>query len=569
MSSQAAPPTQISERLLPTNSTDLICAARLILSPLAFLVIAFEGYGARESVNSIKALLVLYTAYAFVLCVPYLRTNSVIQSIQRHAPLIDISWFTLLFAFSNSNHQTVFVCGFLLAILSAARNSGYASALKIGIASVIAIATIGIFFELTEPEFELSRLLERLLFLIATVYVIVYFSASRAKLNRQFLLLQEITSLSNPHFGADRAITSLMERLRAFYGAASCVLIMAEAGSSNYRLRRVDYHGWDKALHGEVISEELQRLLCGLLSPKAIVYSRRSQRWLRFTDTYYEIEVVDGLAGGPAEREGSDKVATMLEAESFLAVPLYLRKRVVGRLYLASQSPRAFAKSDARHVYEIIVSIFPIVENIRLADRLALGAAEQERRKIACDIHDSIIQPYIGIQLGLTALRRKIQRGEVALDDEISTLMEITDGEIFGLRRYMAGLTGTRVTEITLLESVRSFARKFSNASGIPVEIRNGSEIKIGDRLAEEAFQMIVEGLSNIRRHTWATRAIIQLGCHQQYFELRIENEGSVERTHSGFIPRSITNRARALGGHVQVQQSDNGGTEVNIKVPL
>jgi signal transduction histidine kinase len=440
---------------------------------------------------------------------------------------------------------------------------------KIGSFAVIATPALGIVFDLRGPEFELSRLWGPLLVLVVIVCLTAYLAISRFKVKRQLLLLQEITSLSNPHFGADRTIASVMERLRAFYGAASCVLIMADAGSSNYRLRRVDCHGWDKALHGEAISEELNRQLRGLLSPKAVVYSRGSHVGLQLADRYHEIEVVESIAGEPAEGEASDKVATMLEAESFLAVPLFQHNRVAGRLYLASQSHHTFGRSDARLVYQIIVRIFPIIENIRLADRLASEAAERERRKIACDIHDSVIQPYVGIQLGLTALRRKIQRGETDLDEEINTLMEMTDGEIFGLRRYMARLTGTGVTEITLLESVRSFARKFSNASGIPVEIRNGSEIKISDRLAEEAFQMIVEGLSNIRRHTRATRAVIQVGCDRKYFALQIEDEGSLERTHPGFIPRSITTRARALGGQVQVQQSDSGRTAISITIPL
>jgi signal transduction histidine kinase len=392
---------------------------------------------------------------------------------------------------------------------------------KIGSFSLIATPALGIVFDLRGPEFELSRSWGPLLVLVVIVCLTAYLATSRLKLKRQLLLLQEITSLSNPHFGADRTIVSVMERLRAFYAADSCVLIMAEAGSSSYRLRRVDCHGWDKALHGEVIPEELNRQLCGLLSPKAVVYSRGSHG-LHLADRYHEIEVVDSIAGEPAEGDASDQVATMLEAESFLAVPLFQYNRVAGRLYLASRSHHTFGRSDARLIYQIIVRIFPIIENIRLADRLASEAAERERRRIACDIHDSVIQPYVGIQLGLTALRRKIQRGETDLDEEINTLMEMTDGEIFGLRRYMARLTGTGVTEITLLESVRSFARKFSNASGIPVEIRNGLEIKIGDRLAEEAFQMIVEGLSNIRRHTRATRAVIQVGCDGENFALQI-----------------------------------------------
>src|SRR5690349_6597292 len=99
-----------------------------------------------------------------------------------------------------------------------------------------------------------------------------------------------------------------MERLRSFYAAASCVLIMAESGSSSYRLRRVDSRGWDRALRGEVIPEEFTRQQFGLLSPKAVAYSRGTRRGLFHARRYQEITLVDSITKQPAEGEASDKV---------------------------------------------------------------------------------------------------------------------------------------------------------------------------------------------------------------------------------------------------------------------
>jgi signal transduction histidine kinase len=324
-------------------------------------------------------------------------------------------------------------------------------------------------------------------------------------------------------------------------------------------------------LRGEAISEDFKLGIDALSATRAVVYSRRSI-WPFLVGSYHLVEVGDASVANETEppcKDSVDRIATILEAESLISVPISLGNRIAGQFYLTSQNPNSFSAAEARAVYQMITRMVPIVDNLLLADRLAKEATERERARMACDIHDSVIQPYVGIQLGLSALRRKMERGEVDLQEDIARIMEMTDGEIFGLRRYIAGLSGKQVNEATLLESLHSFARKFSSASGIPVEVKDGPDMKIGDRLAEEAFHMIVEGLSNIRKHTQANRAIIRIGCEQKQLALRIEDQGPAEEIHRGFIPRSIMTRVKTLGGEVQVQPSHCGGTVISIKIPL
>ena len=85
----------------------------------------------------------------------------------------------------------------------------------------------------------------------------------------------------------------------------------------------------------------------------------------------------------------------------------------------------------------------------------------------------------------------------------------------------------------------------------------------IGDRLAAEVFQMIAEGLSNVRRHTLAGRAVVRLARENGTVTVEIENEGRVGQAQSHFIPRSIAERAEALGarrtGFSRVGEDGNG----------
>src|SRR4029078_5549779 len=91
--------------------------------------------------------------------------------------------------------------------------------------------------------------------------------------------------------------------------------------------------------------------------------------------------------------------------------PLRARNEPWGRAYLTPKGSRSLGPSDLEFLLQVLEQVTPVVETIRLVDRLASNAAEQERKKIARDIHDSVIQPYIGLQLGLVGLRQKIERG--------------------------------------------------------------------------------------------------------------------------------------------------------------
>jgi signal transduction histidine kinase len=78
-------------------------------------------------------------------------------------------------------------------------------------------------------------------------------------------------------------------------------------------------------------------------------------------------------------------------------------------------------------------------------------------------------------------------------------------------------------------------------------------------------FQIFVEGLSNIRRHTQSSYANIKLGYSDNMLVINIENETDKA---DGFVPRSITERVKSLGGVINIQQLD-GTTNVKVEIPL
>src|SRR5206468_7845593 len=81
---------------------------------------------------------------------------------------------------------------------------------------------------------------------------------------RRLALLKDVSVLANPRFGVDRTFGALMERLRAFYAADMCMLVMAELPPGGYTLRRVNRQHPDTDGRAEVISAEVAHVLLAL-----------------------------------------------------------------------------------------------------------------------------------------------------------------------------------------------------------------------------------------------------------------------------------------------------------------
>jgi signal transduction histidine kinase len=294
-----------------------------------------------------------------------------------------------------------------------------------------------------------------------------------------------------------------------------------------------------------------------------------AERRLSFGPFRRSASVRDVITGETVTHDSDmlKSLATTLDANAFLTVPLYHRAESVGRLYLAASRP-AFGESDIDLLTQVFELVTPVIDNIRLVDRLASDAAEQERQRIARDLHDSVIQPYIGLQLGIAALRQKLTAGaDIAGDAE--RLYELTNEGITDLRGYVSGLRNGGEAEGSLQASIQRFAAKFTEATGIAVDLALGADIRCNDRLAAEVFQMVAEGLSNVRRHTPAARANVVLARNNGCLMLRIENEGTAESPPAPFTPRSLTERATALGGRAHVDHGASNSTAVIVEIPM
>jgi signal transduction histidine kinase len=580
MHSASAP---IVQPQLETGPVDdrMIAGMRLVLASSALIIIWLDPIQPDRLVPATYAALVLYSVYSAIVCGLVWRSKQPTQGFLASSYWADVASYTVLVALSSGTNS-IFFFGFFFAIVASSFRRGFKTGLRVTIVSVLSFTIVSLVTALLNPPFELNRFLLRPIDLAVLGYMVAYWGGFQVKLSRRLALLKDVSSLSNPRFGLDRTIGSILEHLRAFYDADACVFVSIDPRTNEFHLRRADRRGPETGARSEVIDPQLANQLVRLLGEQTVVHSDAIRRPWQF---WQKAAGSDGTSVVP-DPEGCSAVQTaanLLDATSFVSVPLLHRDKALGRVYVTAGKPRFFDRSDEVFLVQVSEHVVSVLEYVRLMDQLASEAAEQERKRIARDIHDSIIQPYIGLQMGLVGLRRRLSAQGLDKNNSDDTLLKIvndaatdtdrliemtTDG-ISDLRGYVLGLRETGDSEDSLMPAVRRFATKFTQATNIVVQVRTDTEVPVNDRLASEMFQIIVEGLSNIRRHTQSARAFIGLECSDNRLILRVENDGTRGLVPKPFTPRSIAERAKTLGGRAYVETFGDAGTSVIVDVPL
>jgi signal transduction histidine kinase len=550
--------------------------------PVAFALSLEAGSGDATMINSMRLLLaicVLFASYvepgelpgidgtARLLLSAYVAYSAILWLLSAfNAPLLDarlfhwldILWYGLFIAFTGGT-SSVFFLFFFLAILTSSFRWGFEEGARTTIASVVMFAVAGI---LSESEPDLSRLLLRCAFMLALGYMCAYWGEIKLEDKRRIALLRDVTKLLNPRFGIDHTISSLLEKTKNFFQASTCILVMQKKGSSDYSLRASKDDGEEQSVDLHVSAKAVAPLVA---YPARCVVLHTGSAWRAsaFCSGSLEYDRNTEKWTGSDCRQG-EHVAELLDARSFISAPVSLRS-AQGRLYVISKE-RAFRKADALFLSHIVAQVFPFIENIEVLDRLASDSALQERQRISWDLHDTTIQPYIGLQLGLAAVRLKAAPDN-PLSEDIDKLVSMTTQVIADLRRFASTFKKeSEKTESVLLAAVRKKADQVREYYGIDIAVSVEDSLGASDRLTVEILQIVSEGLSNICKHTMARRGHIRIRISSEGMTVKIENDGAPA---AAFVPRSITERVDALGGKTQVKQGKNGSTLVLVRIPV
>jgi signal transduction histidine kinase len=536
---------------------------RAILIFATLLVIYIDPAEPQNYVALTYTTLILYNLYSIALLFFSYRKPDLIPVNYTH--WIDVGWCLFLIIISSGT-SSIFFFLFFFALLEASFRFGYSEGLRVTFASVLLFTVLGYVAAPAGESFELNRFLLRPVYLGILGYMISFWGGQELRNKRRLAVLKDINRLYNPRFGVDQTIAAILQKILDSFKADSCLLITSNGTSSGYLLRQSYRANPEQAIYAERIENENSLLA---ISPDyAVIYCGSQSGWFSKKEKYVAFDLESGQRIEEPARNG-ELLADLLETKAFISVPLQQRGMIAGRIYLTSDT-KNFNYSDVEFLSQLLEHAVPVVENVHLLDRLASKATEEQRQKISRDIHDSTVQPYIGLKLGLEALQMKQESGDDITGD-IGQLINMANANINDIRSYINKLK-TDAPDAkkgsVLVSAIKKQADKLGEFYGIKIEVSADDSIQINDRLSAEVFQIITEGLSNIRRHTKSDHALIIIECDDKKLKLEIQNNNPNGENSSSFIPKSITGRAQSLGGRARVR-NENSKTKVSVEIPL
>jgi len=289
--------------------------------------------------------------------------------------------------------------------------------------------------------------------------------------------------------------------------------------------------------------------------------------------------VVDDLL---QERRGTG-LAIKAGMRSFAAVPLVSRDRVMGVLDLADPEAARLSSQDLECLTSVGNAIGVAVENAYLYQSMryyvqqVTRAQEDERARIARELHDDTIQSLIVLSRRLEGLAKEDERASPARAHQLHLLSRDADDVIQGIRRFNRDLRPSTLDDLGLVPALEGLAAGMTEADGIPTGLWvTGERRRLPPDVELALFRIAQEALNNVKRHAEATEVVINVEFLDGAVEMAVHDNGKgfmltapVEELwtsgHLGLI--GMRERARLLGGALTIQSQPQLGTKVVVTV--
>ncbi|AYH45623.1 histidine kinase [Azoarcus sp. DN11] len=528
---------------------------------LVAIVAATEAMTLSATTRPTMMLAVLgYAAWAGWLC--WVELNGLRSLRSPLASWIDAVWI-LLFAWLAGTQGITYTLLLLFPVLFAALSFGFLTGLAV---SLFAAAGVTAELMLRDPyagTLALEVILQPLSILMLGPLV-AGLARAGVRMNEQVTVADRLLGEADPRLGVKRVAKTLLQGLARHF-AADLGLLMIWLPGGEARLFRADGDGNFSEVGGE-LHDALVAALAAVPANIACMHHHAhllGRIPLRYTSGFDLVSRTPTAAARAAVQD----LADALDARSMLVIPLCRRGPHPCRLVLAS-GQRRYRSHDAELLAGVLDQLTPVIENAGLLERLADEAMATERARIGRDLHDTAIQPYLGLKYGIEALARKA-RPDNPLRDDVQALQQIALEELHTLRELVSGMRdGSNNGDDALLPALQRQAKRFRELFGIDVAVQCESAIPMRRKLAATIFPMVSEALTNIRRHTSAPRAEILVRSDDDAYVVNIRNPHDIHSPPQSFVPRSIVERAESVSGCVVVDIRQDGITDLMISIP-
>jgi PAS domain S-box-containing protein len=380
--------------------------------------------------------------------------------------------------------------------------------------------------------------------------------------------IDTITDNALVHLGLDDLLRELLVRLRRTLDADSVGVQLVDEESRSLYPRAVDGYVHEKFANIRV------RLGTGV-SGRIAAEGRPM-----IVDDYSTIDT-SGI-------EGIDEEKMRARTRSVMGAPLRIGDKVVGVVSVISSRPRHFTEEELRLLLLVADRAAPAVEMARLLEKVREGgerqrtlsrrlltAHEEERRRLAVELHDELGQILTAVKINLGSLERV--SGDTPAAARLAQTITSIDQAMLSVRDLALDLRPSVLDDFGLPAALRWCVDRLARDTGVHASLAIDEVPRLEPELETACFRVAQEALRNVARHARAGHVWLGLGHSCAGLELSVRDDGI------GFDVAAARDRARAgesmgllgmqervslLGGELEIRALPEGGMEVWARLP-
>jgi PAS domain S-box-containing protein len=229
-------------------------------------------------------------------------------------------------------------------------------------------------------------------------------------------------------------------------------------------------------------------------------------------------------------------------------------------------------------IYTVILR--DVTERERAREELAAFAAEasgvreQEKTRIARELHDELAQSLTALKMDTNWLREHVQ-GDAAAQSKLDAMLAMLDTAVASTRRIAADLRPLLLDDLGLAPAIEWLVQNFTQRTGVPCALDIDDTLELQEPYATAVFRIVQESLVNVGKHAQATQARVRVAREADgTMVLSVEDDGVGFRQADPRKPQSLglvglRERAHLLKGEVRIASTPGAGTRVEARIPV
>jgi signal transduction histidine kinase len=250
------------------------------------------------------------------------------------------------------------------------------------------------------------------------------------------------------------------------------------------------------------------------------------------------------------------------------------RRDEVGKLARAFNAMTVQVRNAKNDLEQKVIEQEQMNEQLRNLSAHLQNIREQERIHIAREMHDELGQLLTGFKMDVSWLKKRYATDDPAIKEKLTEMESLINDAVSFVRKIAAELRPSILDDLGLIPALEWQSKEFQKRFGIEVEFQpKVQELHTTELIATGLFRMYQESLTNVARHSGATKVQAVLNASITHICLSIADNGKgfdideiAERKTLGLL--GMKERAFMIGGNLDIKSGTGEGTTVSIKVP-